>query len=147
MGSSFSRGVCVAAVVKQSRRSVRWAAAAVRRQPPACTGGCLSRSWRKASPKRGPAAATTGTTSKNTSKALMRAIHTWALSETERAQHARAFRCSLLHNCSANQIGFTQRSCVCTVCHPCLGCYQTNRRVPVSRRVRCPRVCLRCIKA
>ena len=69
------------------------------------------------------------------------------LSEAERALHARAFRCSLLRNSWANQIDFTQRSCVCTVCHPCLGSHQTNRRAPVSRRVRCPRVFLRCIKA
>ena len=81
----------------------------------------MSRSCRKAFPKRGPASITTCATSRNTSKARMRAGHTCALSETERAQHARAFVCALLHKCPPHQFGFTQRSCVCTFCHLCFG--------------------------
>ena len=101
----------------------------------------MSRSCRKASPKRGLAAVTTGATSKNTSKARMRAIHTWALSETERAQHARAFLCALLHNCSPHQFGFTQRSCVCTFCHLCFGLSSNEHssdcasQTPLSARI------------
>ena len=43
---------------------------------------CLDRG-EYASPKQGLVTFTTGATSKNTSKARMRSVHTWALSETE----------------------------------------------------------------
>ena len=62
-----ARGVRIAAIFKQSGLSVRWVSADAKRQVPACTRGCSSRSWRKASPKRGPAAAITNTTSISTS--------------------------------------------------------------------------------